>query len=106
MPRPSASTSTRRSSATPSCWRSGSTGCKNRQGNDRGSQYRSAIFVTSPEQRRVAEDVTRRVDASGRWKAPVVTEIVEAGPFTPAEDFHQDYLEKNPGGYTCHFVRN
>jgi peptide methionine sulfoxide reductase msrA/msrB len=78
---------------------------KDRQGNDRGSQYRSAIFVTSPEQRRVAEEVTRRVDASGRWKAPIVTEIVDAGPFTPAEDYHQDYLEKNPGGYTCHFMR-
>jgi peptide methionine sulfoxide reductase msrA/msrB len=50
--------------------------------------------------------VTRRVDASGRWQAPIVTEIVDAGPFTPAEDFHQDYLEENPGGYTCHFVRN
>ena len=79
---------------------------QDRQGNDRGSQYRSAIFVTSPEQRRVAEEVTRRVDASGRWKAPVVTQIVDAGPFTPAEDFHQDYLEKNPGGYTCHFMRD
>ena len=79
---------------------------KNRQGNDVGTQYRSAIFVTSPEQRRVAEEVKRRVDASGRWKAQVVTEIVDAGPFTPAEDYHQDYLEKNPGGYTCHFVRS
>ena len=79
---------------------------KDRQGNDRGTQYRSAIFVTSPEQRRVAEEVTRRVDASGAWKSPVVTQVVDAGPFTSAEDFHQDYLEKNPGGYTCHFMRN
>lgn len=78
---------------------------RNRQGNDVGSQYRSAIFVTSSEQRRVAAEVIARVDASGKWKAPVVTEIVDAGPFTLAEDYHQDYLEKNPGGYTCHFLR-
>jgi peptide methionine sulfoxide reductase msrA/msrB len=78
----------------------------NRQGNDVGSQYRSVIFVTSNEQRRVAEEVKRRVDASGMWHAPIVTEIVAAGPFTPAEAYHQDYLEKNPGGYTCHFLRD
>ena len=78
----------------------------NRQGNDRGSQYRSAIFVTSPEQRKVAEQAKARAQASGRWKSPIVTEIVEAGAFTPAEDYHQKYLEKNPGGYTCHYVRN
>jgi peptide methionine sulfoxide reductase msrA/msrB len=78
----------------------------NRQGNDRGSQYRSAIFVTSDEQRRVAEEVKRRVDASGKWDAPIVTEIVTAGPFTPAEGYHQDYLQKNPGGYTCHYLRD
>ena len=77
----------------------------NRQGNDIGTQYRSAIFVTSEEQRRVAEAVKRRVDASGKWERPIVTEIVQAGPFTPAEDYHQDYLEKNPGGYTCHYLR-
>lgn len=77
----------------------------NRQGNDIGSQYRSAIFVTSDEQRRTAEAVTARVDASGRWPRPVVTQIVAAGPFTPAEDYHQDYLVKNPGGYSCHFLR-
>jgi peptide methionine sulfoxide reductase msrA/msrB len=77
----------------------------NRQGNDVGSQYRSAIFVTSDEQRRIAEEVKRRVDASGKWKTPVVTEIAAAGPFTPAEAYHQDYLQKNPRGYTCHFLR-
>jgi methionine-S-sulfoxide reductase len=76
-----------------------------RQGNDVGTQYRSAIFTTSDEQRRVAEEVKARVDRSGAWKAPVVTEIVAAGPFTPAEDDHQDYLQKNPDGYTCHFMR-
>jgi methionine-S-sulfoxide reductase len=76
-----------------------------RQGNDVGSQYRSAIFTTSDEQRRVAEEVKARVDASGAWKARVVTQIVAAGPFTPAEDDHQDYLQRNPGGYTCHWMR-
>jgi peptide methionine sulfoxide reductase msrA/msrB len=76
-----------------------------RQGNDVGTQYRSAIFTTSDEQRRVAEEVKARVDRSGAWKAPVVTQIVAAGPFTPAEDDHQDYLQKNPDGYTCHFMR-
>jgi peptide methionine sulfoxide reductase msrA/msrB len=78
----------------------------NRQGNDVGTQYRSAIFVTSPEQRKVAEAVKARVDASGKWKRPVVTEIVEAGKFTAAEDYHQDYLVKHPGGYTCHWMRD
>jgi peptide methionine sulfoxide reductase msrA/msrB len=78
----------------------------NRQGNDVGTQYRSAIFVTSPEQRRTAEAVKAKVEASKKWKRPVVTEIVEGGPFTAAEDYHQKYLEKNPGGYTCHFLRD
>lgn len=77
----------------------------NRQGNDIGTQYRSAIFVANEDERRVAEEVKAKVDRSGQWKRPVVTEIVDAGPFWPAEDYHQDYLEKNPGGYTCHFVR-
>jgi peptide methionine sulfoxide reductase msrA/msrB len=77
----------------------------NRQGNDVGTQYRSAIFATSPEQRKVAQAVKERVDRSGKWKRPIVTEIVDAGGFTAAEDYHQDYLEKNPGGYTCHFMR-
>ncbi|MBI4423803.1 MAG: bifunctional methionine sulfoxide reductase B/A protein [Elusimicrobia bacterium] len=77
----------------------------NRQGNDRGTQYRSAIFVHDEEQRRVAEKVKARVNQSGKWLAPVVTEIVQASAFTPAEDYHQKYLAKNPGGYTCHFLR-
>lgn len=75
-----------------------------RQGNDVGTQYRSAIFVTSAAQRATAEAVKKRIAA--RWSDPIVTEIVEAGPFTSAEDYHQDYLEKNPGGYTCHYLRD
>jgi methionine-S-sulfoxide reductase len=78
----------------------------NRQGNDDGTQYRSAIFVTSLEQRTVAEQVKKRVNESGKWPRPVVTEITDAGPFTLAEDYHQHYLEKNPGGYTCHYLRD
>ena len=79
---------------------------KNRQGNDVGTQYRSAIFYTSAEQRETAERVKKRVDASGKWKTPIVTEITEAGPFTRAEGYHQDYLVNNPGGYTCHWMRD
>jgi peptide methionine sulfoxide reductase msrA/msrB len=78
----------------------------NRQGNDVGTQYRSAIFVTTPEQKATALAVKARVDASKKWKKPIVTEIVAAGAFTPAEDYHQDYLVKHPGGYTCHFMRD
>ncbi len=78
----------------------------NRQGNDIGSQYRSAIFVHDEEQRKTAESVKAAVDKSGAWKKPVVTEIVKATEFFPAEDFHQDYLQKHPQGYTCHWVRN
>jgi methionine-S-sulfoxide reductase len=78
---------------------------KNRQGNDRGSQYRSAIFYHSDSQKKSAEKIKAEVDASKKWNAPIVTEIVEAGPFIRAEEYHQKYLEKNPGGYTCHFVR-
>lgn len=78
----------------------------NRQGNDIGTQYRSAIFYLSEEQKKTAEEVKREVDLSGKWKRPIVTEIVAASAFYPAEDFHQDYLEKNPGGYTCHFLRD
>jgi methionine-S-sulfoxide reductase len=77
----------------------------NRQGNDIGSQYRSAIFYLSDNQRKVAEKVRAKVDATGFWKGKVVTEIVPAGDFYRAEDFHQKYLEKNPGGYTCHYER-
>jgi peptide methionine sulfoxide reductase msrA/msrB len=79
---------------------------KNRQGNDVGSQYRSAIFYSNDAQKQVAEEVKARVDQSGKWKKPIVTEIVPAGAFTPAEDYHQDYLENNPGGYTCHYLRD
>ncbi len=79
---------------------------RNRQGNDIGSQYRSAIFVTSAEQRKTAEAVKLRAGKSGRWKRPIVTEIVDAGPFTPAEAYHQKYLANNPGGYTCHYLRD
>jgi len=78
----------------------------NRQGNDLGTQYRSAIFTHSEEQKKTAEAVKLRVEKSGKWKRPIVTEIVEAGPFYPAENYHQNYLQKNPGGYTCHFVRD
>ena len=78
---------------------------KNRQGNDRGAEYRSAIFVLSDEQQQSAEKVRSDVDASGFWKKPVVTEINQAGKFKEAAEHHQDYLEKNPGGYSCHFVR-
>jgi len=77
----------------------------NRQGNDIGTQYRSAIFYTTDDQRRTAEAVKAQVDAGGKWPRPVVTQIVAAGPFTPAEAYHQDYLVKNPGGYSCHFMR-
>ncbi|WNG57898.1 peptide-methionine (S)-S-oxide reductase MsrA [Archangium gephyra] len=78
----------------------------NRQGNDVGTQYRSAIFYVSEEQRRVAEAVKARVDKSGKWPRPVVTAITPAGEFTPAEAYHQDYLVKNPNGYTCHYMRD
>jgi peptide methionine sulfoxide reductase msrA/msrB len=79
---------------------------KNRQGNDLGSQYRSAIFFTSPEQQGTAVRVKERVDKSGKWAAPLVTEIVPAGTVTLAEDYHQDYLQANPDGYTCHYLRD
>ncbi|MGZ5444129.1 MAG: bifunctional methionine sulfoxide reductase B/A protein [Thermoanaerobaculia bacterium] len=77
----------------------------NRQGNDVGTSYRSAIFVHNDEQRKVAEQVKSKVEKSGAWKRPVVTEIAGAKEFWSAEDYHQDYLQKNPGGYTCHYVR-
>lgn len=77
----------------------------NRQGNDRGLSYRSAIYVTTDEQRRVALDTIADVDASGIWPGKVVTEVASAGAFWEAEPEHQDYLQKYPSGYTCHFVR-
>ena len=77
----------------------------NRQGNDRGASYRSAMFHTSDEQKRVAEDAIADVDASGLWSGEVVTEVTAARDFWEAEPEHQDYLERIPNGYTCHFVR-
>jgi methionine-S-sulfoxide reductase len=78
----------------------------NRQGNDIGTSYRSAIFYHDEEQKRIAEKVKAEVDAGGKWHRPVVTEIVPAGPWWRAEEYHQDYLVKNPGGYSCHWVRD
>ena len=78
---------------------------KNRQGNDVGLSYRSAIYYTSDEQRRVAEETIADVDASGLWPGKVVTEVELAGPFWEAEPEHQDYLQHYPNGYTCHYVR-
>ncbi|HMI18616.1 MAG TPA: peptide-methionine (S)-S-oxide reductase MsrA [Sphingomonas sp.] len=77
----------------------------NRQGNDVGLSYRSAIFYTSPEQKAVAEDTIADVEASGLWPGKVVTEVTPVGDFWEAEPEHQDYLERIPNGYTCHFVR-
>ena len=77
----------------------------NRQGNDVGESYRSEIFYTSEEQKRIAEETIADVDSSGLWPGDVVTEVSEAGPFWEAEPEHQDYLRRNPGGYTCHWVR-
>jgi peptide-methionine (S)-S-oxide reductase len=78
----------------------------NRQGNDLGTSYRSAIFYTSDKQRFIAEDTIADVDASGLWTGKAVTEVVPASEFWEAEPEHQDYLERYPGGYTCHFVRS
>lgn len=78
---------------------------RNRQGNDLGTSYRSAIFYTSDEQKRIAEDTIADVEASGLWPGKVVTEVAPAGEFWEAEPEHQDYLERYPDGYTCHFIR-
>jgi peptide methionine sulfoxide reductase msrA/msrB len=78
----------------------------NRQGNDVGTSYRSAIFYHGDEQRKTAEAVKAEVNASGKWKRPIVTQVVPAGPWWKAEEYHQDYLLKHPGGYTCHWVRD
>ncbi|MFD9006875.1 peptide-methionine (S)-S-oxide reductase MsrA [Streptomyces sp. NPDC059582] len=78
---------------------------KNRQGNDIGLDYRSAIFYLDDAQKRVAEDTIADVEASGLWPGAVVTEVVPAGPFWEAEPEHQDYLQRYPEGYTCHFPR-
>jgi peptide-methionine (S)-S-oxide reductase len=77
----------------------------NRQGNDLGTSYRSAIFYTSDEQKQVAEDTIADVEASGLWPGKVVTEVAPVGEFWEAEPEHQDYLERYPDGYTCHFIR-
>ncbi|MFT3735413.1 MAG: peptide-methionine (S)-S-oxide reductase MsrA [Rhodocyclaceae bacterium] len=77
----------------------------NRQGNDRGPSYRSGIYFTSAEQKRVADDTIADVNASGLWPGKVVTELAPAGPFWLAEPEHQDYLQHFPNGYTCHFIR-
>lgn len=77
----------------------------NRQGNDIGTSYRSAIFYHNDEQRKIAEKVKAQVSAGGKWKKPIITEISPAGPWWKAEEYHQNYLVKNPGGYTCHWVR-
>ncbi len=78
---------------------------RNRQGNDTGTSYRSAIFYLDDEQKRVAQDTIADVEASGLWPGKVVTELAPVGPFWEAEPEHQDYLERYPDGYTCHFVR-
>lgn len=78
---------------------------RNRQGNDVGMSYRSAIFYTDDDQKRVAEDTIADVEASGHWDGKVVTEVEPAGEFWEAEPEHQDYLERHPNGYTCHFIR-
>ncbi|WP_424466773.1 peptide-methionine (S)-S-oxide reductase MsrA [Pseudoclavibacter helvolus] len=78
---------------------------KNRQGNDRGTSYRSVILTLTPEQERVARETIAEIDASGRWPGKVVTQVEAAGEFWDAEEEHQNYLRKHPGGYTCHYVR-
>ncbi len=77
----------------------------NRQGNDRGTQYRSAIFYANEEEKKVAEEVIVAVDASGKWPGKVATTLEPAAVFYLGEDYHQNYLQKHPDGYTCHFIR-
>jgi peptide methionine sulfoxide reductase msrA/msrB len=79
---------------------------KNRQGNDVGSSYRSAIFYFNDQQKKTAEQAIKNVDAAGHWEAPIVTTIEPVSNWSSAEEYHQDYLEKNPGGYTCHWLRD
>lgn len=78
---------------------------KNRQENDVGTQYRSAIFVQDERQKTIADKVIRAVNASGDWDEPVATQVVQGGNFYPAEAYHQDYLQRNPDGYSCHYQR-
>jgi methionine-S-sulfoxide reductase len=78
----------------------------NKQGNDVGTQYRSAIFYHSNEQLQIAKEVIKEIDDKKKWARPIVTQLIAAGPFYLAENYHQDYLQKNPGGYTCHWLRD
>jgi len=78
---------------------------KNRQGNDAGTQYRSAIFCKSEKQKTIAENLIKEIEESHKWPGKIVTQVVLKCDFYAAEDFHQDYLRNNPGGYTCHWVR-
>lgn len=78
----------------------------NQQGNDKGTQYRSAIFYHSDAQKKSALDMIKKVEAQKKWSRAIVTQVVPATKFYPAEEYHQDYLKKNPGGYTCHWLRN
>jgi methionine-S-sulfoxide reductase len=77
----------------------------NSQGNDIGSQYRSVIFYQNDDQKKVIEEVIKKVDESGFWSEPIVTAIEKESTYILAEDYHQKYLDKNPNGYTCHFFR-
>lgn len=79
---------------------------KNRQGNDIGTSYRSAIFYETDQQKAIAEQVIRRITASGLYKGDITTSLEKAQVFWSAEEYHQDYLQKNPGGYTCHYYRH
>ena len=76
-----------------------------KQGNDVGTQYRSAIFYINSEQKKIAQNLIKKADESGAFPGKIITQIVKADKFYNAEDYHQDYLEKNPGGYTCHKIR-
>jgi peptide-methionine (S)-S-oxide reductase len=78
----------------------------NQQGNDKGTQYRSVIFYHSEEQKKAAEEVIKALNDAHKWPRPIVTQLLPATKFYPAEEYHQDYLKKNPGGYTCHWMRN
>ncbi len=78
----------------------------NQQGNDRGTQYRSVIFYHSEEQKKTALEVIKKVEAAKKWPRPIVTQVLAATKFYPAEEYHQDYLQKNPQGYTCHWLRD
>jgi len=78
---------------------------RNRQGNDRGTSYRSAIFYLNEQQKEIAGGLIREMTASKKWPGAIVTEVVPAGDFWDAEEEHRDYLQKHPGGYTCHYIR-